>query len=96
MVMISNPWIAYQFDNAVALVGNVIEGASQEMEKFGPKDSPEWKPKYTMAQLLDDDFRLPTPKKPPTEQDAIAQLRSLAQRGLGVKVFKAKPNGDSE
>jgi hypothetical protein len=54
-----NPWTALQFDNAVTLVGTVIEGAAQEMEKVGSDDKPEWKPRYTMKQLLDPDFRLP-------------------------------------
>lgn len=30
------------------------------MEKVGPDDKPEWKPKYTLRQLLDPEFRLPT------------------------------------
>ena len=41
------------------LVGSAIEAASQEMEKVGTEDKPEFKPKYTMQQLLDDNFRLP-------------------------------------
>ena len=41
------------------MVGLAIENASQEMQKMGSDDKPEWKPKYTMKQLLDSDFRLP-------------------------------------
>lgn len=48
-----------QLDNAVVMVGSTIEGAAQEMQKVGPEDAPEWKPKYTMKQLLDPNFRLP-------------------------------------
>lgn len=54
-----DPWLAYQFDNAVVLVGNAIENAAQEMEKYGSDDKPQWRQKYTMKQLLDPDFRLP-------------------------------------
>lgn len=52
-------WLAYQFDSAVALVGSAIENASQEMEKHGDDKNAKWRPKYTMQQLLDPDFRLP-------------------------------------
>lgn len=41
-------------------LGTTIEGAVQEMVKVGPDDKPEWKPKYTMQQLLDQDFRIAT------------------------------------
>lgn len=51
--------MAYQFDNAVVFVGNAIENASQEMKQVGSGKNKEWKPKYTMRQLLDPDFRLP-------------------------------------
>ena len=50
-----------QFDNAVTLVGAVIENAAQEMVKVGTDDKPEWKPKYNLRDLLDDSFRLPSP-----------------------------------
>ena len=59
IVGIDEEWIAYQFDNAVILVGNAIENASQEMEKYGGDDKPKWRQKYTMQQLLDPDFKLP-------------------------------------
>lgn len=59
IVGIDEEWVAYQFDNAVVLVGNAIENASQEMEKYGDEKSPKWRQKYTMKQLLDPDFRLP-------------------------------------
>lgn len=59
LIGIGDRWAALQFDNAVSLVGTVIENASQEMKKTGPDKKPEWKAKYTMNQLLDPDFRLP-------------------------------------
>lgn len=52
-------WAAYQFDNAVVMVGTAIETAAQEMEKRGSDDEPRWEPKYTIRQLLDPAFRLP-------------------------------------
>lgn len=59
LVGLNDAWLALQFDNAVTLIGTVIENAAQEMVKVGPDDKPEWKPRYTMKQLLDPDFRLP-------------------------------------
>ena len=59
IVEIYDPWYAYQFDNAVILVGTAIENAAQELEKVGSDEKSELQPKYTMQQLLDDDFRLP-------------------------------------
>lgn len=49
-----------QFDNAVVYTGSTIEGAAQEMVNAGSDEKPDWKPRYTMKQLLDPDFRLPT------------------------------------
>ena len=59
IIGIDDPWAAYQFDNAIVLIGSAIENASQEMEKHGDEKSPKWRQKYTMKQLLDPDFRLP-------------------------------------
>lgn len=51
---ITDTWAALQFDNAVGLVGMVLDNARQEMHKVGD----EWKQKYTMKQLLDPTFAL--------------------------------------
>lgn len=55
-----DPWLAYQFDSAVALVGGAIENAAQETVNVGTEKEPKWKPRYTMQQLLDPEFRLPS------------------------------------
>ena len=81
---VADPWVALQLDNAVALVGITIENASQELTNVGTKDKPDWKPKYSMAQLLDDDFRLPAPPKAEKPKSGIEALRALK----GVKVWK--------
>lgn len=55
------------------------------MEKTGTGEKVEWKRKYHMEQLLDDDFRLPRPKTMKEEQqDNFAAFKALA----GVKVVK--------
>lgn len=78
MVGIHNdPWLALQFDNAVALVGYAIENASQEMEKYGDDKSAKWRPKYTMSQLLDPDFRLP-----PSEDERPIEADLKGVRGV--------------
>lgn len=81
---VSDPWTALQFDNAVALVGLVIEGALQETMNAGTKDKPDWKPKYSMSQLLDDDFRLPAPPKAEKPKSGIEGLKALK----GVKAWR--------
>ena len=92
LVGIKDRWAAYQFDSAVALVGNAIEGASQEMQKIGGEKNAQHVPKYEMDQLLDPDFRLPRPKtKEDRERASLAMLRGMAgSRASGVKVFKAE------
>ncbi|TXH53013.1 MAG: hypothetical protein E6Q97_14400 [Desulfurellales bacterium] len=78
---VADPWTALQLDNAVALVGITLENASQELRNAGSEKQPKWEPKYTMNQLLDDDFRLPAPPKP---KSGIEALKAL----VGVKVWK--------
>lgn len=56
-------WAAYQFDNAVAFFGTVIENAAQELHNVGDKEKPDWKPKYAMGQLLTPGHRLETEEK---------------------------------
>lgn len=59
LIALDDPWLALQFDQATALVGLAIENALSEQERIGPKDKPEWRPKYTLGQLLAESFRLP-------------------------------------
>lgn len=56
-----NDWAAYQFDNAVLYCGTVVENALQEQTKIELGKHVEYRQKYTLAQLLDPDFRLPRP-----------------------------------
>lgn len=79
---VEDRWAALQFDNAVTLVGTVIENAAQEMEQRGSDDKPRWEPKYTMEQLLDPAFRLPR-KGQPTAGD-LDELRQI--RGIKIDV----------
>jgi len=59
LVGVSDRYAALQFDNAIMMVGSAIDNAAQETYKTGPDDRPRWERKYTMRQLLDNDFKLP-------------------------------------
>jgi hypothetical protein len=65
-----------QFDNAVVFVGETIEAAAQELIKVGPDDRPEWKPKYTMKELLNPEFKLPT-----GDESGVDDLEALIETG---------------
>lgn len=83
LVEISDRWAALQFDNAVALVGVVVENASQEQHNTGTDKAPKWELKYTMTELLDPEFRLPRPARK-AKAKGIDGLKAMA----GVRVLK--------
>ena len=56
---LENDLAAYQFDSAVLFFGLTIKNASQEREDYGPEKARQSRPKYTMRELLDPEFRLP-------------------------------------
>lgn len=56
MVRIDDDWTAYQFDAAVSMLGTAVENALYERVGDGDKR----KPRYTLEQLLDPGFRLPS------------------------------------
>lgn len=85
LLKLNDEWVAYQLDSAVTLFGTVIENALQERQNVGNDKSPAWEQKYTLLQLLADDFRLPAPAKVDKPQ-GIRGLMGLP----GVKVLKAK------
>lgn len=49
----------YQFDNAILYFCATIEAAALERDNIGSEEKPKWRQRYTMTQLLDDDFRMP-------------------------------------
>jgi len=54
-----------------------LENAAQEMIKVGSSDKAEYKPKYKLMDLLDDNFRLPNP-------NAIEPLSSFESKLSGI------------
>ena len=61
-----------------------MENASQEQHNVGSEKQPKYEPRYRMAELLAEDFRLPAP---------VVEKRLQGIQGLmgmpGVKVYKA-------
>lgn len=71
MVEIEDRWAALQFDNAVCLVGLALENASQEREQVGEGSDISWRNKYSMRDLLDSNFKLPSSESPGIEDDSV-------------------------
>ena len=82
IIGIDDRWAAYQFDSAVCLVGTTMENAIQETVKSGDSIVP----RYTMAQLLDADFRLPRAAKP----NAVGALKAMASKSKSVRYHEVK------
>lgn len=57
---VKDEWTAYQLDCAVSTVGLAIEAASMERVNLGDDKEPDWQNKYTMKELLDPLFKLPS------------------------------------
>lgn len=85
---LTDPWVALQFDQAVVMVGSVLDAAAQETYNAGSKTDPQWQPRYSLSQLLDPNFRLPAVGTLPGVQtvpgNGIAALAQLP----GVRVVK--------
>lgn len=93
LIGIEDRWTALQFDNAVTLVGTVIENASQEQHNVGMKEKPQWVNLYEMSQLLDPAFRLSPPPKLKTEKERNRDAITGLMRLRGVKVFRGRADG---
>jgi len=100
LVCIEDRLTAYLFDAAVTTFGRVIENASQEEHNTGSPTQPKWERKYTLQQLLSQNFKLPSNKvkKKPTEfgnfeSHGIAQILAAADAGTrGIRRWEYKPD----
>lgn len=101
LLCVRDPLVAYLFDAAVVTFGNIIENAVQERIEVGMGDKKEWKQKYTLQQLLDSKFKLPTDKEEvakgrsndPFAGGGLAAVLAIAgQQGSGVKKWEYKPS----
>lgn len=98
LIGVADRWAALMFDNAVTMVGAAIENAAQEQEKVGQGKDATWRAKYSLAELLDPDFRLPAPPKAasgrkgqPVGNVLLGWIRSqLASGAEGFKLYKLK------
>jgi hypothetical protein len=101
LLCVKDPLVAYLFDAAVVTFGNIIENAIHERIEVGFGDKQEWKNKYTLDQLLDTKFKLPTDKEEiakgksndPFAGGGLAMILELAeQQGSKIKKWEYKPN----
>lgn len=89
----SERWAAYQFDTAVTTVGRVIENALADRKNDGTEEKPDWQSKYTLAQILEDDFRLEVEKELTEHDKQMAgwnALKAWAGKSSRVKVIKTQ------
>jgi hypothetical protein len=78
-----NDLAAYQFDNAILFGGLVIENASQEREEYGPMNNRQSRLRYSLAQLLDPDFRLPVGGASSTSHGGIREMAMAYPSAVG-------------
>lgn len=83
---------AWMLDNAVTWFGITIENALEERVKVVIGASIEYKPRYTLALLLNPGFKLYKPKETPQNTNPFAPLMAwIGKRNSGVKMWKYVP-----
>lgn len=83
---------AWCVDDAVMWFGLTVENTLVERVNTGTEKEPKWEAKYTLAELLDPLFRVPTPQPvvPRKPVNGLAALMALAgKKGSGVKLWRA-------
>jgi hypothetical protein len=85
-------------DNAVTWFGVTIENALQERVKTGMGRDVEYKPRYSLARLLDEDFRLPRPlqEAEPNNNPWAPFLSWIGKNGSGVRMYKYQAPGEEK
>lgn len=84
----------YLVNKAVTYFGMVMDNALAETVEVGLKPNVQLQPKYTLAQLLSDEFRLPRPKAGQEARKAVGQqVKALFGSGKPKRKGKeqAKP-----
>lgn len=84
---------AWMLDSAVTWFGITIENALQERVKVGVGANIEYKPRYTLARLLDQDFKLPKPLDMEYKKDGkfnpwLPLLAWVGKGNSGVKRYR--------
>lgn len=86
------PIARYSINKAVNFFGTAIENALAEMVEVGIKPNIEHKPKYTLSQLLDKDFRLPRPATTQAKSRKVGeQVKALFGGTAPKRKGKAPP-----
>lgn len=79
---------AYLLDSAVVTLGIIFENALEERVNVGTSKQANWRPKYALAELLDERFVLPRPPKREPQSGVAALLALAGKAGGGIKVFR--------
>lgn len=83
---------AWMLDSAVTWFGITIENALQESVKVVMGSNIEYKPRYTLALLLNPAFKLPMPLPSPQESSPFAAFGAwVGKKRSGVKRYRYKP-----
>lgn len=92
LIRVEDSIAAWMLDTAVMWFGLTIENALQERVKVGMGANVEYRPKYTLARLLDERFRLPRPPLEPEDSpNPWASLLSwVGKKRSGVKRWMYK------
>lgn len=64
-----NPLAAWMLDNCTTVFGTIIENALLERDEVGSDGGKRHVSRYTIAQLLEPDFKLPHPQRSRTAAD---------------------------
>lgn len=78
-------WTIWQFDNGIMFFFSVMKNALAETEKIGNESQA----KYTLSQLLEDDFRLPRPLSHKQQRRQVG----VAVRGLVATTSRIQVKG---
>ncbi|MCC6454206.1 MAG: hypothetical protein IT328_04635 [Caldilineaceae bacterium] len=93
LIDLDDAYTALDFDNAVIYAGRTLESAAQEQERVGSGPTAQWRHKYPIEQLLDPNFRLPSPKTKQFGGGLLALMAMASNPRSGVKLWRvAKPD----
>lgn len=75
-------WAAWQLDQAVLYLGVTLESLLEETENTGTSEKPHYERKYTLKQLLDEDYRVRQAGEPMTDIRALKKVQGIIVEGL--------------
>lgn len=81
LLEIEDSLAAYMFDSAVVTLGTVLENALMETVETGSGTNKQRKPRYTLSEVLGDDFHLPRAGMEPV---APGNIKGTSDGGMMV------------